>query len=343
MKRHNNLFPKVVDFKNIHLSYLKTRKRKKYASKALKFSFNLERNLLEIKRELILKTYKHGKYSEFIVYDSKKRTIKAPCFKDRVVHHALCNIIEPIFDKSFVSDSYACRNNKGTHKGIKRLKAFLKNENNCYCLKCDISKYFDNINHNVLISFVKRKIKDKEIIWLIQGIVKSSYKDEEDKGIPIGNLTSQLFANIYLNELDQFIKHVLRKRKFIRYMDDFLILDKEKKQMRILKEVIRLFLSKNLKLKFNPKKVDIFPLFLGIDFLGYILYRDYVLLRKSTVKRLLKKMKKGTINGGGINAWFAYVRHGNAFKLSKTIITGYLLRVILKMFLDCGQRSLTTD
>ena len=129
MKRHNNLFPQVIDFKNIHFAYLKTRKRKRYSKKALAFTFNLERNLLEIRKELTLQSYKHGKYNEFLVCDSKKRRIKAPCFKDRVVHHSLCNIVEPIFDKSFVFDSYACRIGKGTHKGVKRLKSFLKNKN----------------------------------------------------------------------------------------------------------------------------------------------------------------------------------------------------------------------
>ncbi len=321
MKRYNNLFSQVIDLKNIHSAYLKTRRRKRYAKKALTFTYNLERNLLGIKKELYLQDYRHGKYNEFFVCDSKKRRIKAPCFKDRVVHHSLCNIIEPIFDKSFVFDSYACRIGKGTHKGVERLKSFLKNENNCYCLKCDISKYFDSINHDILMSLIKRKIKDKKTIWLIQEIIRSSHKDEAGKGIPIGNLTSQLFASVYLNELDQFIKHDLKQDSFIRYMDDFLILGKDKKEMHILKDQIKLFLINNLRLKFNPKKANVFPLFLGIDFLGYILYKDYVLLRKSTVKRFLKKMKNNMMGGEEINAWLAYARHANFFELTKAVFT----------------------
>ena len=187
-------------------------------------------------------------------------------------------------------------------------------------MKCDISKYFDSINHAILFSLIKRKIKDKRIIWLIQEIIKSSYKDEAGKGIPIGNLTSQLFANIYLNKLDQFVKRDLKKRNFIRYMDDFIILEREKKEMHLLKEKIKIFLRENLRLEFNPKKADVSPLFLGIDFLGYILYKDYVLLRKSTVKRFLKKIKKDKTGGGGrINAWLAYARHANSFKLTKAV------------------------
>jgi retron-type reverse transcriptase len=292
MKRYNNLFSQVIDFKNIHSAYLKTRKRKRCAKKALIFTFNLERNLVGIRKELVLQSYKHGKYSEFLVCDSKKRRIKAPCFKDRVIHHSLCNIIEPIFDKSFIFDSYACRNRKGTHKGVKRLKSFLKNERDCYCLKCDISKYFDSINQYVLMCLIKRKIKDRNIIWLVKEIIKSSYKNRRGKGIPIGNLTSQLFANIYLNELDQFVKHDLKAKRFIRYMDDFLILGYQKKDLKYLKERIRIFLQNVLDLQFNPKKAEIFPSLKGVDFLGYVLFRRHILLRKSTVKRLLKKIER---------------------------------------------------
>ena len=319
MKRHNNLFSQVIDFKNIHSAYLKTRKRKRYAKKALTFTFNLERNLVVIKKELFLQNYKHGKYNEFFVCDSKKRRIKAPCFKDRVIHHSLCNIIEPIFDKSFVFDSYACRNGKGTHKGIKRLKYFLKNRNNDYCLKCDISKYFDSINHDILIFLIKRKIKDKKIIRLIREIIKSIHEDEAGKGIPIGNLTSQLFANIYLNELDQFVKHSLKQKKFIRYMDDFLILG-NKKELHEIKEDTRSFLERKLHLHFNSKKAEVFPILKGIDFLGYVIFKEYILLRKSTIKRLLKKLKRDlSQEGNQYNAWFSYAKHGNAYFLREKL------------------------
>jgi len=207
MKTYNNLFNKIYSFENLHLAYLKASRCKRYRDNVLEFSYNLEGNLLKLQKELLNQTYQHGKYREFIVKDLKKRHIKAAPFRDRVVHHALCNIIEPIFDKGFICDSYACRKDKGTHKAIKKTQIFLRSISDVkakkalledtYCLQCDISKYFASIDHKILLNLIKKKIADKKVLWLIQGILDSSYDNEPGKGIPIGNLTSQLFANIY--------------------------------------------------------------------------------------------------------------------------------------------------
>ncbi|MFA5232269.1 MAG: reverse transcriptase/maturase family protein [Candidatus Paceibacterota bacterium] len=315
MKRKGSLFDCICSFNNIHLAYLKAKKGKRFKKDILSFSHDLEKNLILIKWELEAQTYEHGRYKEFVVQDSKRRLIRAPLFKDRVVHHALCNIVEPIFEKSFIFDSYACRKNKGIHKGIKRLKVFLKDKRNDYCLKCDISRYFDSIDQGVLLKIIKNKIKDKRTVWLVEQII-NSFNQETRTGIPIGNLTSQLFANIYLNELDQFIGHYLKQKKFIRYMDDFLVLG-DKKELRCLKEKIKNYLRPNLKLELHPKKANIFPLFKGVDFLGYVAFKNHVLLRKSTVKRFLKKMKK--VGGGRTNAWLAYAKHADAFGLTKAV------------------------
>jgi retron-type reverse transcriptase len=297
MKRKGNLFYRVCSFENIHHAYFKARRGKRFKRDILDFNYHLEYNLIDTKEKLERKKYVHGGYKEFVVRDSKERLIRAPLFRDRVVHHSLCSVVEPIFENSFIFNSYACRKKKGAHKGIKRLKTFLKDNRGTYCLKCDISKYFDSINQDVLFKIIKRKIKDEKIVWLIDEII-SSFNQETGVGIPIGNLTSQLFANIYLNELDQFVKHNLKQKKFVRYMDDFLILGKEKQTMHILKKEIKMFLENNLKLELNPKKANIFPIFLGIDFLGYILFQNYILLRKSTVKRLLRKIEKSMNSGG---------------------------------------------
>ncbi len=318
MKRKGNLFDRVCSFENIHLAYLKARKGKRFKKDVLSFSCELEKNLILIKKDLEEQTYKHGRYKEFIVQDSKKRLIRAPLFKDRVVHHALCNIIEPIFEKSFILDSYACRKNKGVHKGIKKLKVFLKDNKDEYCLKCDISKYFDSINQNILLKIIKNKIKDQKVIWFIGEII-NSFNQETRIGIPIGNLTSQLFANIYLNELDQFVKHSLKQKKFIRYMDDFLILG-NKKELQEIKEDTRSFLERKLHLHFNSKKAEVFPILKGIDFLGYVIFKEYILLRKSTIKRLLKKLKRDlSQEGNQYNAWFSYAKHGNAYFLREKL------------------------
>ena len=342
MKTYKNLFDKICSFENLHLAYLKARKCKRYRSEILKFSYNLEENLLRLQQELLTQTYHHGSYKEFVVCDSKKRKIKAAPFKDRVVHHALCNIIEPIFDREFIYDTYACRENKGTHRAIKRLEKFIKSVNSTlreremnlpapkiYCLQCDVSKYFDSIDHQILFSLLRKKIADPKALWLIKIIVESSNK-EPGKGIPIGNLTSQLFANVYLNELDQFVKHQLRIKYYIRYMDDFLILHFNKKELHKIKNQIQMFLRDKLKLELHPKKADIFPVDRSVDFLGYRIFRNHRLLRKSTVKRFIKRVKiyrkrmENTLMteekfNQSLDSWLAYARFGNSWRLRQNL------------------------
>jgi retron-type reverse transcriptase len=344
---------------------------KRYRKYVLEFTYNLEHNLLELQQELISQTYKHGPYRKFIVCDSKKREIKAAPFRDRVVHHALCNLIEPIFDQSFIFDSFACRKNKGTHKAIKRLQTFLKSANSSerererereragssqffsdeepfdsyccwwdvpyweniesiYCLQCDISKYFNNIDHQILLEMVKKKISDKRTIWLVKEILDSS-EERPGAGIPIGNLTSQLFANIYLNELDQFIKHNLRIRHYLRYMDDFLILDFDKRKLQKIKIQIQEFLD-GLRLELHPKKANVFLLAdKGIGFLGYKIFVNYRLLRKDTIKRFRKRTRlykkmlgKREITqekfDDSLQSWLAYAEFGNSYYLRKQVI-----------------------
>ena len=341
MKTYKKFFNKICSFDNLHLAYLKARKAKRYRSCVLEFSRNLEENLLNIQSNLINLIYKPGPYKEFIIYDSKKRQIKAPEFSDRIVHHALLNIIEPIFDRGFIYDSYACRKNKGVHRAVKRLEYFLrslsvkswvqeeeyKTRPRIYCLKCDISKYFESINHEILFNLLKKKIADQKVLILFKKIIDSI---PSEKGIPIGNLTSQFFANVYLNELDQFIKHCLRCRYYLRYMDDFLILDFHKKKLHQTKEIIRGFLKDELKLELHPQKTNIFPTNKGIDFLGYVVFDHYKLLRKSTVKRFLnrtkfykrklieRKISKKQFNFS-LNAWLGYAGFANSYQLRKNL------------------------
>lgn len=334
------MFNKICSFENLHLAYLKARKCKRYRKEILKFTYNLEENLLKLNEDLETQTYQHGVYKEFFVCDSKKRQIKAAPFRDRVVHHALCNFIEPIFDRGFIFDSYACRVGKGTHEAIKRLEKSLKSisdwpeekrkgNKKLYVLKCDVSKYFDNINHRILLKLIKKKIADEKVIWLIEEILNSS-EEKPGVGIPIGNLTSQLFANIYLNELDQLVKHELKVRYYIRYMDDFLILGYDKKKLHEIKKQIQEFLQNKLELELHPKKTNIFPTDKGIDFLGYRVFGNRRLLRKSTVKRFKKRTKiyqkrlsKGLMSKEKFNqsfqSWLAYANFGNSYQLRKNL------------------------
>lgn len=318
MKRYNNLYSKLCSFENLYSAYLKARKSKRYKEYVLDFSWNVEKELIKLQGELLNKTYKHGEYYEFTLYDAKKREIKAAPFRDRVVHHALCNIIEPLFDKGFIYDSYACRKEKGTHKAVKRLDKFIQSteekwgKENVYCLKCDISKYFDSIDHDILFNLIKKRIKDSDTLWLIREIIDSSFVHDfkpRKTGIPIGNLTSQLFANLYLNELDIFVKHVLRERYYLRYMDDFLILANEKKKLHKEEILLRNFVKDNLQLELHPSKVSLSPVPKGIYFLGYQIFREYKRLRKSTVIRFLKKLKlkksKEEINSS-VLSWLSF-------------------------------------
>ena len=341
-----DLFADVIDFENLHAAYLDARASKRYRDSILKFGYNLEENLLALRWELAHKIYRHGGYREFIVNDSKKRLIKAAPFRDRVVHHAVCNVIEPIFERGFIYDSYACRNGKGTHAALLRLEYFIQSlqsgtrarererererERDCgaakiYCLKCDISKFFDNINGGILLGLLKKKIKDENIVWLLQGIIESN-----PKGIPIGNLTSQLFANIYLNELDNFVKRELRERYYIRYMDDFLILSADKKHLQEIKDALALFLRERLKLSLHPKKAEIFPIDRGVDFLGYVLRDGKRYLRESTVKRFMKKRRRyeAMVKNGKMDkaflenacaSWRGYAAFADSYKLMEKL------------------------
>ena len=328
-KTYKNLFSGVCSFENLHDAYLKARKGKGYGEDALRFSYNLEENLFKIKEELETQSYKPDAYKEFHVYDLKKRLIKAPSFRDRVMHHALCNVIEPVFDKIFIYDSYACRKGKGTHKGVLRLQKFIRKTNEGYALKCDVVQYFPGIDHEILLEVIGRKIKDEKVMRLVEVIVRSSETSSgSKKGLPIGNLTSQLFANIYLNELDYFVKHKLKVKHYVRYVDDFVILESKHKLREIKAQVIEFL--RTLKLEIHPEKAGIFPGNRGIDFLGCRIFYSHRLLRKSNVKKFIEKLgvlkREYRENPSScrkiyqsIASWLGHAKHADTYNLRKKI------------------------
>jgi len=333
MKKYKNLLKQVCEMRNLNKSYLKARKGKNSSEEVLTFTFNLETELIKLQEQLINENYKTGEYRHFIIFEPKERKISALPFRDRVVHHAICSIISPIFEKRFIYDSYACRKKKGTHEGVKRIQNFVRKSGEYfYVLKCDISKYFQSVNKERLKDIIKQKIADEKLLRLINHIIDSS-----DEGIPIGNLTSQLFANVYLNSLDEYIKYELRVRFYIRYMDDFLIIKESKKELHKIKEQIKLFLI-SLRLTLHPKKTNVFPIILGIDGLGYKIFKDYKLARKSTVKRFIKNSKKkinlyerSEISFDKLmetfNSWDAYMSHADTYALKNKIHEEYLKNV----------------
>ncbi|KKQ14335.1 MAG: Retron-type reverse transcriptase [Candidatus Moranbacteria bacterium GW2011_GWF2_36_839] len=256
----------------------------------------MEDNLFELHNQLRNKTYRHSNYSTFNICDPKMRKINKAIVVDRVLHHAVFRILYTIFDSNFIFDSYSCRTEKGTHRAVKRLEKFCRklSQNNhkiIYALKCDIRKFFDSIDQNILLEAIKTKIQDENALWLIDKIIRS-FEIEKNKGLPLGNVTSQLFANIYLNELDQFIKHKLKVKYYLRYSDDFVILSDDKLYLKKLVFEISNFLKIRLKLFLHPDKVEIRKFSRGIDFLGYVVLPHYIALRTKTKKRIFKKISK---------------------------------------------------
>ena len=343
MKTYNNIYSKIISIENLYEAYKKARKSKSNKDYVIKFEKNLFNNLENLHNELKNLTYSPKPLETFILRDPKTRIINKSDFKDRIVHHALCNTIGPIFDKSFIYDSYANRNGKGGVVAIKRFDEFkrrvsqngriIKNkfkDNNYvqgYCLKADIKHYFNTVDHNILMDLIERKIKDTETIILIKIILSNFNSEINGKGMPLGNLTSQFFANIYLNELDYFIKHKLKAEYYIRYVDDFVILHKNRKQLEVWKDQIGKFLNVKLKLVLHPEKSKIIHLSQGIDFLGFRNFYHFKLLRKRNIKKMRNKiemLKKKEIDYTSLLAsykgWEAYAKWADTYKIRRNML-----------------------
>jgi retron-type reverse transcriptase len=350
MKTHNRFFQKVCSFENLLSAARKAQRGKRFQDQVSAFNFHLERELYQLQTELQTQTYRPGPYYEFHVYEPKLRKISAAPYRDRVVHHALCNIIEPIFDPTFIFDTYACRKGKGTHKAVDRFTEFSRK--NTYVLKCDIKKYFPSIDHEVLKTQLRRKIRDAQVLWLLDLIVDSSnpqeyvheYFEGDDlltvlnrrRGIPIGNLTSQFFANIYLNRFDHFVKEVLRCRYYIRYMDDFVVLEKDKARLHQVKVEMAAYLA-GFRLKLHAHKCQIFPVKDGTDFLGYQVFPTHRRLRPSSVRRARRRLRglredydSGKISWADVNhsvqSWLGHVKHADTYGLRRAIFSQTVFR-----------------
>jgi|SRR3989338_5688888 len=338
-----DLWQELCNYNNLKFAYRKARKHKTTKTYVINFEENLQNNLLLLRSELLLHSYTLKPLVNFIVRDPKTRKISKSDFRDRIVHHALCNIIEPIFDRGFIYDSYANRKGKGTLKALQRFDYFKRkvSKNNtikCFVLKADIKKYFESVDHGILLNVIREKIKDNKVFWLIKRILGNyAGGGEAPKGMPLGNLTSQFFANVYLNELDQFVKHKLKAKYYIRYVDDFVILHKDKPILEKYKEQIEIFL-KTIKLELHPDKSKIIPLRKGISLLGYRVFYYHKLLRKSNIRKFQRNISKkiNLVKNGilpydslleSLNGWFGYAMWANTYKLRKN-----LMKEIDKMF-----------
>jgi retron-type reverse transcriptase len=268
------------------------------------FEFDLERNLVELRGSLLDRTYRPGPFRTFTITDPKLRLISAAPYRDRVVHHALCHVLEPVFERSFVFDSYACRRGKGTHAAVDRYTQFA--QKNHYVLKCDVRKFFPSVDHEILRDLLARKIKDSKVLWLAGLVIEHSNPQDEvpgffpgddlltalerQRGIPIGNQTSQFFANVYLDPLDHFVKERLRCRYYVRYCDDFVVLDNDQRRLAGARDAIEEFLL-GLRLWLHPKKRTISRVEDGLRFLGYRLWPDRRMLDRRGVVRFCRRLR----------------------------------------------------
>ncbi len=324
---------------NLEQAYKNARKHKTLKPYVLEFEENLYEKLSLLKTELLLHSYQPKPLETFILRDPKTRKISKSDFRDRIVHHALCNIIDPILGKSFIHDSYANRLNKGTLKAIERFEYFARKASHnftrkTYVLKADIRHYFENVDHDILINIITRKIKDAEIIWLIKKILKNH---SQNKGMPLGNLTSQFFANVYLNEFDYFVKHQLKAKHYIRYVDDFVILHNSKSVLENWQILIDFFLYDQLALELHPDKSKIVPIYQGIDFLGFKIFPYHRLMKRRNRRKFQRKLRENIslFENKGVDydclynfmeGWIAYARHAYTYKLRQNILTEFEIK-----------------
>ncbi|TSC83231.1 MAG: Uncharacterized protein G01um101419_141 [Parcubacteria group bacterium Gr01-1014_19] len=275
-------------------------------------------NILAIFQELSSGTYKHGGYHRFNISDPKPRIIHKAGVRDRLLHHAIHLALYPYFAKRFIADSFSCQANKGTHKALDRFRAVnyrvSKNHTKtCWVLKCDIRKFFASIDHEILLKLLNEHIADKKVVWLLGNVI-GSFSSAPGIGLPLGNLTSQLFANVYMNEFDQFVKHKLKVRNYARYADDFVFLSQEKGELEELIPKLREFLTQRLKLDLHPSKIFLKTIASGVDFLGWVHFPDHRVLRSATKRRMIRNMKDNTSESRR-QSYLGMLRHGNTNKI----------------------------
>lgn len=325
----SNLFNEITNIDNLYKSYNQALKAKnKYSAEAIEFSMNETYNIYKLQRDLITGDYQFEGYIRFKVYEPKERIIDAPHFKDKIVQLAINNVLKNIYLQTFIYDSYACLENKGTHKAVDRVQRFLRKSSweygqNTFIVKFDISKFFYSIDRKILKRLLTKKIKCKKTLVLLYHIIDSASIIDK-VGIPLGNTTSQLFANIYLNELDQYCKRKLHIKYYVRYMDDVVAIVKNKEDAKEIMKLMIDFAETKLNLKVSEKKTKVFPIAQGVNAFGFKIYKTHRLLRndsKKKIKRKTKKMKhlikenKMEIYTAEqiLNSWFGHAKHANSY------------------------------
>lgn len=315
MKRINKLFDKIISIENLTQAEIKARKGKSKQYGVSVFDKSPKENISMLHQMLLKKQYKTSEYTTFKIFEPKERVVfRLPYFPDRITHHAIMNILEPIFTKLFTADTYSCIKGRGIHGAANNLKKSLKDiENTKYCLKLDIVKFYPNVDHEVLKELLIKKFKDQDLLWLMDEIIDSA------DGLPIGNYLSQYFANFYLTYFDHWIKETMQVKYYFRYADDIIILSNNKPHLHQLLFEIKEYLNNNLKLIVKDN-YQIFPVeSRGIDFVGYVFYHTHIRLRKSIKKRFAKAVSK-TKNKATIASYNGWAKHCNSKHLLKKLV-----------------------
>lgn len=314
----------TISLENLYGAWERFVSGKKCKKDVAEFSLDLSRNIIALHEDLKNKTYQHGGYEYFKVSDPKPRDIHKALVRDRLVHHALYRILYPFFDRTFIADSYSCRNGKGVHKANARFRKFAlqvskNNTKTCWVLKCDIRKFFASIDHEILLDILKQRIADQDMLRLLSEIVDSFHSTKKGVGLPLGNLTSQLLVNIYMNEFDRFVKHKLKAKHYIRYADDFVIFSQDRLWLEDALLRMKGFLLWELKLRMHPDKVFIKTLASGVDFLGWVHFSDHSVLRTVTKRRMFRNLLANEGKEEAVQSYLGLLRRGNAWGLREEI------------------------
>ncbi len=331
MKRYGNLYPEICSTENIQRAHMNARKGKAHYHEVQMVNANEELYLSKIQDMLLNKTFKNSEYTTFMKLDSKKEReiFKLPYFPDRIIHHCIVQILEPIWMKTLIADTYSSLKGRGIHKGVKRIKAALTDkENTTYCLKLDVRKFYPSINHNVLKTILQHKIKDPDVLWILDEIIDST------DGVPIGNYLSQHFGNLYLSGFDHYMKEQQHCKYYFRYCDDVIILHASKEHLADLRVKASEHLEKNLKLQLKSNW-QVFPVAIrGIDFLGYRFYHTHTTLRKSIATKLKQTIAKtksstpktiGMVNS--ITSYQGWMKYANCYNLQTNLIDNQIHKI----------------
>lgn len=315
-------YQEIIGLENLLLAWEEFRLGKRDKPDVQAFARHLLDHIIQLHQDLANFRYQHGGYKAFAINDPKPRQIHKASVRDRLLHHAIYRVLYPFFDRTFIADSFSCRINKGTLKAVERFqtmgrKVSRNNTRTCWILKCDIRKFFANIDHEVLLHILAKYIFDSNILWLLKNVIES-FETKASVGLPLGNLTSQLFVNVYMNEFDQFVKHKLKARYYIRYADDFVFLSADRRSIEAINPVIDNFLRNNLKLQLHPDKVFIKTLASGVDFLGWAHFPTHRVLRTTVRRRMMARVREhGTPET--VQSYLGLLMHGNAHKLEKEL------------------------